>query len=591
MLSAYLCRVTAGLLQHQRALCRGLDAFAAGEARAGLLVAPTGSGKSRTLASWLAARIADRGERVLWLAHRRTLLGQAATELARCVGRHVAVVAGGDLGGAAGPVHVASVPSVHAHDASLRRWLRRGPAWVVIDEAHHAPARTYRTILAAVARSRARVIGATATPTRTRPSERALLSALFGGVEIARADVQPLVESGVLARATLVRIGTRTVADRSATAADLRRVARTGELSPAWLRRLAEVAPRNELAVRHLAEHREQYGPTIIFAHDVLHAALLTRRLCRAGFRADYATAGRPDGASRTIADVATAFNRGDLDVIVGVDGLDEGVDLVRARTVILVRPTRSEIRLRQCIGRVLRGPAVGGDAMAYVVVLEDQWRRVAGFHSALDLVRDLVDVGTPGAAAPRNGFSESTDAPSLATLERVTDVFSVASPIATLSATPAARIVVRCGTQRHVIPVNSEQISGWRDLLMLLESVRLRTSLDLAELMERCFPRLQGSQPPAMRDVLAVLEHVREHGAAPSLEPLSAASSPVELAHAIAAGDLGERARDRLIQDAFANGSTSLLFASPSELRAATDAILAARSVGRSSTARLPVA
>lgn len=475
-------------------------------------------------------------------------------------------------------MHVASVASVHADLRSLARWLGRGPAWVIVDEAHHAPARTYREILDVVARARARVVGATATPTRSQPVERAVLSALFGGVEIARADTQPLVEAGVLARATLVRVRTRATADAGVGAAELRRLARTGELSAAWLRRLAEVAPRNAVVVRHLAEHRELYGPTVVFAHDVIHAALIARQLSRRGFHVDYATATRPDGAAKTIADVVAAFNRGELDVLVGVDGLDEGVDLVRARTAILVRPTKSEIRLRQCIGRVLRGPAVGGDATAYVVVLEDQWRRVAGFHSALELVHDLVDLRPPAGALARRASSEPNDRPTIDALERASNsIDTLASPIDVLVATPAARLVVRRGARIDVIPVNSEQIAGWRSLLGVLATVRRVPTSDLEELIERCFPRLDGAQPPTVGEVVMVLDHVREHRSAPKLEPLLAASSPLELARTIAVADLGERARDRLIREAFATGSTSLLFATPTELRAATDAILAA--------------
>jgi hypothetical protein len=50
----------------------------------GLLVMPTGAGKTFTAVRWLAARVLSRKMRVLWLAHRQELLHHAAAEIHRC---------------------------------------------------------------------------------------------------------------------------------------------------------------------------------------------------------------------------------------------------------------------------------------------------------------------------------------------------------------------------------------------------------------------------------------------------------------------------------------------------------------------------
>ena len=466
------------LLPHQGAAVRDLERFAQGRGAAGLVIAPTGAGKSRILATWLAQRV-ELGERVLWVAHRRSLLAQASAELTRTLGWAVPHVTAGELATSSARVVVASVGSLRTRPGALRRWARRGPAWLVLDEAHHAPARSFRTLIEIAKAAGVRVVGATATPTRTVLGERAVLSALFDQHVITRVALQPLVEQSVLARATLVRLSTGAVADDDTTPAELRRLARTGELPPSWLRRLADLAPRNQVVVEHLAQNRARYGPTIVLANDVLHAALLARSLRARGFRADYATAERPDGTAGAITDVIARFNAAELDVIVGVDALDEGVDLVRARTVVLVRPTRSEIRLRQSIGRVLRGPALGGDAIAYVVVADDLWKRVAGFHSTLELVQDLfAALPENGPVRPQAGGAPDHDAPAFTLLARATD--SLADGLSTPSAdvtesSAVARMLVHVNAQSNVIPITALQLNGWLALGKELASLGAR--------------------------------------------------------------------------------------------------------------------
>lgn len=566
------------LLPHQRTALRDLEQFASGRGPAGLVIAPTGAGKSRLLATWLAQRVAEHGERVLWLAHRRSLLQQASGELTRALGRPVPHVTASELGSTTARGVVVSVASLSARPRALRRWARRGPAWLVLDEAHHAPARSFRTLIESAKDAGVRVVGATATPTRTSLAERPVLSALFDGKVITRIAHQPLVEQSVLARATLVRLATGLVADDDTTPAELRRLARTGDLSPSWLRRLAELARRNEVVVDHLVENRARYGPTVVFAHDVLHAALLARRLRECGFRADYATRERPDGSAGSIPEVIRRFNAAQIDVIVGVDALDEGVDLVRARTVVLVRPTRSETRLRQCIGRALRGPAVGGDAIAYVVVADDQWRRVAGFHSSLELVQDLF-VPPLGEAPPRAAVAPPVDGPAFALVARAADGLTHAADVRAVDVTvsgPVARMLVRVASRTSVIPITALQLPGWLALTRELTALGPRAirAADPEVVHATSFSPLDDVPAPPLSDVALVIAHTREHGEPPVIEHVDAVESPLALALRIREADLGERARTALLRQTYA-GSARHLYASVDELRVSVDAVL----------------
>ena len=64
---------------HQKAAWNAMDRHFIGEAKkkAGMMVVPTGGGKTTIAARWLLKNYVDQKGRVLWLSHRRSLLEQA----------------------------------------------------------------------------------------------------------------------------------------------------------------------------------------------------------------------------------------------------------------------------------------------------------------------------------------------------------------------------------------------------------------------------------------------------------------------------------------------------------------------------------
>jgi DNA repair protein RadD len=136
-------------------------AIAAGHKRL-LLVAPTGSGKT-ILFCEIIKRFVEQHKTVLAIAHRREIIQQTSAKLSANGVRHGIIQAGFDPR----PMERVQVASI----ATL--WVRciRGnvmplpPAdLLVIDEAHHTPAATYRRIIDAY--PDAVVLGVTATPCR-----------------------------------------------------------------------------------------------------------------------------------------------------------------------------------------------------------------------------------------------------------------------------------------------------------------------------------------------------------------------------------------------------------------------------------------
>jgi DNA repair protein RadD len=98
---------------------------------------------------------------VLVLAHRRELIRQAKTRLAD-FGLDCGIILAGEPRNNMARVQVASIPTLWS---SFSRGGALPPADIVIvDEAHHCPARTYKRILESY--PQARIIGMTATPCR-----------------------------------------------------------------------------------------------------------------------------------------------------------------------------------------------------------------------------------------------------------------------------------------------------------------------------------------------------------------------------------------------------------------------------------------
>ena len=164
-----------------------------------LVVLPTGGGKTYTATIWLLKRAINRGKKILWIAHRKELLDQAAeTFQAHAYADYLTKVASFRYRIVSGDrehdrtrticktdnVLFASKDSIGKNLDALKKWFgSEEELYLVIDEAHHATAKTYRTIIDLVKKriKRSKIIGLTATPFRTAESEQGLLCRLGMG--------------------------------------------------------------------------------------------------------------------------------------------------------------------------------------------------------------------------------------------------------------------------------------------------------------------------------------------------------------------------------------------------------------------------
>lgn len=302
--------------------------------RATLLILATGLGKTVTFAA-VAQYVVSRARRVLVLAHRAELLEQAAATLQR-FGLTVGIEQGERRAGDDVQVVVASVQSLQGK--RLERFAPDAFGLVIIDECHHAPARSYRTVLAHF--EPAKVLGVTATPDR---SDEIALGNVFESVAF-KMEIAEGIKGGWLAPLEL-----RSVVVEHCDLSGVR--SRCGDFVAAELEReLLDERVLHEVAkpLSELAKGR----PTLVFVVGVAQAHALALTLQGYGVKAA-AVDGSMSAEAR--AAVIADYRAGRVQVVCNAMLLTEGFDAPETSCIALVRPTRSRSLLTQMIGRGTR--------------------------------------------------------------------------------------------------------------------------------------------------------------------------------------------------------------------------------------------
>lgn len=303
-------------------------------ARAPLLVLPTGGGKTVIMADILRS-IASRGRTAMVLVHRRELIAQTSAKLTLADVTHGIIAAGTRSADAA--IQVASVQT-------LARRLERTtaqPDLIVVDEAHHAIAGTWRKTLSHW--PDALRLGVTATPVRR---EGRGLREVFDQLVLGPSTAD-LIADGFLCPARMY--APPAVADLSR----LRR--RAGDYA---VDEAADAMDRPTVTGDAIAHYRRLASGqrAIAFCCNVNHADHVAAAFNQAGIPAA-TLLGSTDPVRRDAA--VERFASGELQVLVTVDVVSEGFDIPAAGCAILLRPTQSLGLYLQQVGRVLR-PAPG---------------------------------------------------------------------------------------------------------------------------------------------------------------------------------------------------------------------------------------
>lgn len=350
--------------------------------RAGLLVSATGTGKT-TIFSRLIERRLSLQERVLVLAHRTELIEQAANRLVADTELTEFDVGIEQASRRSSPAHRAVVASVQTMKGKrLAGFAPDAFDGIVVDEAHHSPASTYRKIFEHF--GGAWRIGVTATPDRL--DGRGLAKA-FHSVAFAY-EIRDAIDDGYLVpiRAKIVLVDDIDLSNVRRTAGDLNE----SDLDDVLMRQKAIqgiVKPTLDLSADR---------PTLIFANSVAHAHSLAKGLNI--YREGCARAldgGTPAEVRR---DVLGDFRAQRFQYLVNCALFTEGVDLPLVSCVVMGRPTSSRALYTQMAGRGTR--CLGADyeeslqnGKADLLILDMVGN--AGKHKlvcALDILDSAVD-------------------------------------------------------------------------------------------------------------------------------------------------------------------------------------------------------
>ena len=305
-----------------------------------LSVAPTGAGKTIMLSAAVRDRLAGTSAKAAVLAHRDELTAQNHSKFTRVApGVSTSVVDAGEKSWA-GQVTFAMVPTL-TRTANLA--AMPGLDLLVIDEAHHAVADSYRRIIdqALHRNPMCRIFGVTATPNR---GDKQGLRAVFSNVAD-QIRLGELIASGHLVppRTFVIDVGVQE---------ELRGVRRSGDdFDMAEVAKVMDTVPVTEAVIQHW---REKAGDrqTVVFCSTVAHARNVTAAFQAAGAATVLVTGDMPEGERR---DVLAAYAAGKAQVVVNVAVLTEGWDHPPTSCVGLLRPSSFKSTMIQMVGRGLR--------------------------------------------------------------------------------------------------------------------------------------------------------------------------------------------------------------------------------------------
>ena len=319
------------LRDYQIDICtRVREAF--GYHRSVMVQMPTGTGKTVVLAS-LVSQL--KNENVLIVAHRRELIEQIKATIKR-------------LNMEDRNITVESIQTISRHltsngVATPPAGGQGGFSLVVIDEAHHALAKTYKMMWETW--PDAKFLGLTATPCRLNGKG---FTDLFE-VLLSSLTVPEFIKNGVLAPFDYV-----TINEGSSQQQLIDSLTKRGADGDYQMKEMNEVLNKRP-SIEQLYNCYTQFAKKkkgIIYAVSIEHARSIADYYESKGIKAVAISAKTP---AKERAGVLDDFRKGKIQTLVNVDIFSEGFDCPDVEFIQLARPTLSLAKYLQMVGRGLR--------------------------------------------------------------------------------------------------------------------------------------------------------------------------------------------------------------------------------------------
>ena len=296
---------------------------------------PTGTGKTYLLTAVIDSFVRANPKAKVWIvAHRRELVSQIDETV-----RKFHSYSSSNTSSLLSSVKAMSIQWLMRHYDEIEE----EPGMIVIDEAHHALAKTYKEMWERF--PKAKFLGLTATPCRLNGKG---FTDLFD-VLVQSWGVPEFISKGRLATYDFVSIKSDGVTQRLIDS--LQKRGADGDYQNKEMDMLLNKKPSIERLYRSLEEFgKDRKG--IVYAINISHAQKITKLYQEHGVKAIAIDSKTP--ATERQQDIE-AFKKGDIQVLVNVDIFSEGFDCPDVEFVQLARPTLSLAKYLQMVGRGLR--------------------------------------------------------------------------------------------------------------------------------------------------------------------------------------------------------------------------------------------
>jgi ATP-dependent helicase IRC3 len=337
----------------------------------GLIVLPTGAGKTVVLSKLPDTFNMQPHEKMLVLVHRDELVWQTREKLGKYnPGRQVGIEKAQFVSSTDDQLIVASVQTIGRNKLNketgsfdfgdrIQKFRPDDFQYIVVDEAHHSLGDTYRSVLAyfGVLKDTTYdmpgklLLGVTATPNR---GDNMGLESIFDRM-VYQKPLPEMIQEGWLCDIEAYRVDTTV---------DLSEVSIShGDFAVKQLEKTVNTPSRNQLIVdKYLELGKGQRA--IGFTVDIQHSVDLADCFNRNGVRA-FALSGKTPEQDRR--KVLQLFREGFFRVLTSAGVLSEGFDDPAVTVGLMTRPTKSGLLYRQQIGRVLR-PSPSPEELAAMV-------------------------------------------------------------------------------------------------------------------------------------------------------------------------------------------------------------------------------
>jgi superfamily II DNA or RNA helicase len=389
---------------HQRRAIKKLNEFYSKTGQRGILVLPTGAGKTYTAAYWLIKQIIPKSIKILWLADQGFLLEQAYETFRANILEvphrtrtqiRMRIVSGSPRHADGNSISIDDDILLMTAQTAVSQWQsqaiddngkvvqtklhaflehssKESNIFIVYDEAHHTPAFGRRNLLVGGSGNytgilekfpQAQLLGLTATPTYTDSTQRGWLWKIFTGGIIHSEQKATLEDAGILAAAKYQAEKTNfkfTISD-----SEVEQVMLNHKELPA---RIVDEIAKNEERNRYIAEfylkNQKTLGKTIIFLDRWYQCRTIENKLnSMAGKQIaasvfsyvdreksiEYINSRSSDENDKNL----DLFRAGKIQILLNVKMLTEGVDVPDVNSVFITRETNSTILFTQMVGEL----------------------------------------------------------------------------------------------------------------------------------------------------------------------------------------------------------------------------------------------